>query len=60
MTFTVDAFQINIKDRIAITYTITTANFPAVAALFPGVKEIRFFTNQIDTRTRGVDVVVTY
>ena len=30
------------------------------AALFPGVREIRFFTNQIDTRTRGVDLVATY
>ncbi len=59
-TFTVDAFQINIKDRIAITDGILSANFPVVAALFPGVREIRFFTNQIDTRTRGVDVVATY
>ncbi len=59
-TFTVDAFQIGIKDRIAITDGILTASFPAVAALFPGVREIRFFTNQIDTRTRGVDVVATY
>ena len=59
-TFTVDAFQINIQDRIAITDGILTANFPAVAALFPGVREIRFFTNQIDTRTRGIDVVATY
>lgn len=59
-TVTVDAFQINIKDRIAITDGILTANYPAVAALFPGVREIRFFTNQIDTRTRGIDVVATY
>jgi iron complex outermembrane recepter protein len=59
-TFTVDAFQIGIKDRIAITDGILSANFPTVAALFPGVREIRFFTNQIDTRTRGVDVVATY
>lgn len=59
-TFTVDAFQININDRIAITDGLLSANFPAVAALFPGVREIRFFTNQIDTRTRGVDVVATY
>ncbi len=59
-TFTADAFQINIKDRIAITDGILTANFPAVSALFPGVREIRFFTNQIDTRTRGIDVVATY
>lgn len=59
-TFTVDAFQIDIKDRIAITDGILSANFPAVAALFPGVREIRFFTNQIDTQTRGIDVVATY
>jgi iron complex outermembrane recepter protein len=59
-TFTADAFQINIKDRIAITDGILSSNFPAVATLFPGVREIRFFTNQIDTRTRGIDVVATY
>ncbi len=59
-TFTVDAFQIEIKDRIAITDGILVVNFPAVAALFPGVREIRFFTNQIDTRTRGIDVVATW
>ncbi len=59
-TFTVDAFQIDIKDRIAITDGILTASFPAVAALFPGVREIRFFTNQIDTQTRGIDVVATW
>ena len=59
-TMTVDGFQINIKDRIAITDGLLIASYPAVAALFPGVREIRFFTNQIDTRTRGVDVVATY
>ena len=60
LTVTIDAFQIDIKDRIAITDGILSANYPAVAALFPGVREIRFFTNQIDTRTRGIDVVATY
>ena len=60
ITMTLDAFQINIKDRIAITDGILAASYPAVAALFPGVREIRFFTNQIDTRTRGVDLVLTY
>lgn len=59
-TFTVDAFQIDIKDRIAITDGILVASFPAVAAMFPGVREIRFFTNHIDTRTRGIDVVATW
>jgi iron complex outermembrane recepter protein len=28
--------------------------------LFPETAEIRFFTNQIDTRTRGIDLVTTY
>lgn len=60
LSFTVDAFQIDIENRIAITDGILTANYPAVAALFPGVREIRFFTNQIDTETKGIDAVFTY
>ena len=60
VTFTLDAFDIEIKDRIAITDGLLSASFPTVASLFPGVREIRFFTNQIDTRTRGLDAVVTY
>lgn len=60
VTVTLDAFQIDIEDRIAITDRILTSAFPAVAALFPQTAEIRFFTNQIDTRTRGVDLVATY
>lgn len=60
ITVTLDAFQIDIKDRIAITDRILTSAFPAVAALFPQTAEIRFFTNQIDTQTRGVDLVATY
>ena len=60
LTWTVDAFQINIKDRIVISEGLLTANYPAVRALFPEAREIRFFTNQIDTQTRGIDVVATY
>ncbi len=60
VTATIDAFQIDIKDRIVITEGLLTAQYPAVQALFPQAREIRFFTNQIDTRTRGVDVVLTY
>lgn len=60
VALTLDTFQIDIDDRIAITDRILTGSFPAVAALFPQTAEIRFFTNQIDTRTRGVDLVTTY
>jgi iron complex outermembrane receptor protein len=57
---TLDLFQIDIQDRIVISEGILTANFPAVAALFPGVREIRFFTNHIDTKTAGADLVISY
>jgi iron complex outermembrane receptor protein len=57
---TLDAFQIDIEDRIAITDRILASAFPAVATLFPATAEIRFFTNHIDTQTRGVDLVTTY
>lgn len=57
---TLDAFQINIDDRIVISERLNTSKFPAVAALFPEAKEIRFFTNHISTRTRGLDLVMSY
>ena len=60
IALTLDTFQIDIQDRIAVTDRILSSAFPAVAALFPQTAEIRFFTNQIDTRTRGVDLVTTY
>ncbi len=60
VTTTIDAYQIDIKDRIVISEGLLTANYPAVRALFPNAREIRFFTNQIDTRTRGVEAVTTY
>lgn len=60
VSLTIDAFQIDINDRIVISEGLLTAHYPAVRALFPASREIRFFTNQIDTRTRGIDVVGTY
>jgi iron complex outermembrane recepter protein len=59
---TVDFYQIDIDDRIVL-----SGNFvgPEVRALFQsrglgGVGGGRFFTNAIDTRTRGFDVVASY
>ncbi|CAN5836682.1 TonB-dependent receptor [soil metagenome] len=61
-TATVDFYQIDIDDRIVL-----SGNFvgPEVRALFQsrglgGVGGGRFFTNAIDTRTRGFDVVASY
>ncbi len=60
LTATLDGYQIDIKDRITISQGLRTADFPAIRALFPSNNEISFFTNQIDTRTRGADFVATF
>jgi iron complex outermembrane receptor protein len=53
---TVDAYLIDIKDRIVITSSITDS-----ALITPlGIESGRFFTNAIDTRTKGIDLVATY
>ncbi|MEM8524608.1 MAG: TonB-dependent receptor [Bacteroidota bacterium] len=57
---TVDAFQITIDERIVISERLRTDRYPAVAALFPDEREIRFFTNHVDTKTQGIDVVASY
>ena len=57
---TIDAYQIDIDERIVISERLNTADYPAVAALFPDEKEIRFFTNHVSTQTRGLDIVLAY
>lgn len=59
---TVDAYQIEVEDRITLSENLTSAavrNF-LNANGFPGVGGGRYFTNAIDTTTRGVDIVGTY
>ncbi len=61
-SLTVDYYRINIDDRIIFSGNFTGAamtNFLAAQG-FPGVGSARFFTNAIDTKTRGVDVVGRY
>lgn len=61
-SLTVDYYRINIDDRIIFSGNFTgtaMTNFLAAQG-FPGVGSARFFTNAIDTRTRGVDVVGRY
>ncbi len=58
--FTVDAYQIDIKDRIIITENLRVTSIVALRPLFPGFNEITFFTNQIGTQTKGIDFVASY
>ncbi len=57
---TLDAFYIDIDERIVVSERLNTSRFPAVATLFPNAREIRFFTNHIDTETKGIDLVLNY
>jgi len=62
LTITADYYKITIQDRIVLSGTFNQA---AVVTFlqsqgFTGVGGARFFTNAIDTRTAGVDVVAGY
>lgn len=60
--FTVDAYQIRIRDRIVFSNTFSGASIRAAlaAAGFPNISGAQFFTNAVGTRTRGIDVVGNY
>ncbi len=53
-TATVDGYVINVKDRIVL-----TGYFDA-SALNLGVSAAQFFTNGVDTKTAGLDVVLAW
>ena len=61
LTFTADAYQIDITDRVVISGQID-AKSAALAPIFngSGYAQVQFFSNALDTRTRGVDVVGSY
>jgi len=62
-TNTVDVYRIDIDDRVALSANVQLTP-PLVAALaqqgIVGVGAARYFTNALDTRTKGVDVVSSY
>ncbi len=58
LTLTVDAYQIDIKDRIVLSSSFTRAN-PLVNTILGSlaVSQVQFFANAVNTRTKGLDVV---
>ncbi|MEV4779577.1 TonB-dependent receptor [Burkholderia sp. LMU1-1-1.1] len=63
MSLTVDAYQIKIKDRIVFSSEIApeAGGGPITNILRPlGVGQAQFFTNAVDTRTRGLDIVAEH
>ena len=66
LSLTVDYFRIDVDDRIALTGLFPVTDAIKEALLAAGVPEaweftsVRYFANDFDTRTEGVDVVLTY
>ena len=57
-SFTIDAYQINIDDRILALGGIDPADFSQFTGA--GYDEITIFTNAFDTQTQGLDIVANY
>lgn len=58
---TVDAYYIKIKDRIVLSGAFNKSNalVAPILAAYPNVNVVQFWANAVDTRTQGVDVVVS-
>lgn len=62
-TASLDFFRIDVDDRITLSETIDSAGLEQyVFERFGlrGVQSVAFFTNAVDTRTRGAELVVNY
>ncbi len=62
LTASVDFYEIKVRDRIAYSSNFNdagTRNFLATQG-FPSVGGVRFFTNAVDSRTRGLDLTSRY
>ena len=64
LTFTVDYYSINVEDRIVLSTEIgasATGNTPLDLILSENnLSDLSFFTNAIDTKTSGIDLVIGY
>ena len=60
-TLTVDAYQIDIRDRIVLSSQFTTGNATVAAILRsrPDIGRVQFFANAVNTRTQGIDIVAS-
>jgi iron complex outermembrane receptor protein len=62
LNITIDAYRIDITNRIVLSENLTQNNVRAYLTSlgFTGVGGGRFFINGVDTRTQGVDIAATY
>ena len=57
-----DAYQIDIRDRLALSSTFQDVRITNLLAGlgFPGIGAVSYMTNAIDTTTRGIDITSSY
>ncbi|MEO8445764.1 MAG: TonB-dependent receptor, partial [Gammaproteobacteria bacterium] len=63
LRFSLDVFQIDVDDRITLSERLFSEPLTAFIQAQPGgedIQSVRFFTNAVDTRTRGLDAVLSY
>jgi iron complex outermembrane receptor protein len=60
MVVTIDAYRVKVDDRITLTGSLTGSFVSGILARagFPQLQGAQFFTNALDTRTEGVDVLI--
>jgi len=61
LAITIDAFQIEIEDRIILSGDVSPVDSPAVeeALATTSAENARFFLNAVDTTTKGLDIVAS-
>lgn len=61
-TFTIDAYQIEIEDRIVLTGKFSHNDDTTLKPIFDaaGAGKAQFLANAIDTKNQGIDIVVGY
>jgi iron complex outermembrane recepter protein len=62
LEFTIDAYQIDIDDRIVLTNNFSAGGDATIAAQLAAANATtaNFFTNAVDTRSRGIEGVLNY
>ncbi len=66
LDITLDYYRLKMQDRIGLTKTLTLTESDIAALLARGVVDassftgVRYFTNDFDTTTQGIDLVATY
>ncbi|AZA81244.1 TonB-dependent receptor [Chryseobacterium lactis] len=60
-TATIDGYYINVKNRIVLTGNFSRDDLPLdVQADYPYIDQAQFFSNAINTRTKGIDLILSY